>query len=99
MISFRLTTQSSDDLRRFLAIQTQMLGKILQEADLVSSSQIQAALQTQIQAPDLRIGEILAQRGLIKPETADFFAQDWSKVVAQSDKNALGYYLRQAAIL
>jgi hypothetical protein len=99
MISFRLTTQSSDDLRRFLAIQTQMLGKILQEADLVSSSQIQAALQTQIQAPDLRIGEILAQRGLIKSETADFFAQDWSEVVAQSDKNALGYYLRQAAIL
>jgi hypothetical protein len=99
MISFHLTPQSSDDLCRFLAIQTKMLGKILQEADLVSSSQIQAALQAQTQAPDLRIGEILAQRGLIKSKTADFFAQDWSKIITQSDKNALGYYLRQAAIL
>jgi hypothetical protein len=99
MIYFRLIPQSSDDLRRLLAIKTKMLGKILQEADLVSSSQIQEALQAQIQSPDLRIGEILTQQGLIKPETANFFAQDWSKVIAQSDKNALGYYLRQAAIL
>jgi hypothetical protein len=36
---------------------------------------------------------------LLKPETADFFAQDWTKAVIESDKQALGYYLQQAAIL
>lgn len=96
---YRLTPQSNSELRRFLSIQTKPLGKILQEADLVSSFQIESALQDKIQHPDLRIGDILAQRGLIKPETADFFVQDWSKIVIQPNKNALGYYLTQAAIL
>ncbi len=41
----------------------------------------------------------MAKKAIIKPETADFFAQDWSKVVIQPEKDALGYYLRQAAIL
>ncbi|NJL53552.1 MAG: hypothetical protein HC930_17805 [Hydrococcus sp. SU_1_0] len=36
---------------------------------------------------------------MLKPETADFFAQDWIKAVTESDKHALGYYLQQAAIL
>ena len=95
----RLTPKSNSDLSRFLSVSTKPLGKILQEADLVSSFQIKSALQDQMQHPDLRIGKILAQQGLIKPETADFFAQDWSKVLMQPDKNALGYYLKQAAIL
>ncbi|BAZ46787.1 hypothetical protein NIES4102_38270 [Chondrocystis sp. NIES-4102] len=95
----RLTPQSNALLRHFLGIQTKMLGEILQEADLVSSAQIQAALEVQLQSPDLKVGEILAKQGLIKPETADFFAQDWLKIIAQPHKNALGYYLRQAAIL
>ena len=97
--SYRLTPKSNSDLSRFLSVSTKPLGKILQEADLVSSFQIKSALQDQMQHPDLRIGKILAQQGLIKPETADFFAQDWSKVLMQPDKNALGYYLKQAAIL
>ena len=54
------------------------LGMILLEADLVSVSQIQVALQDQLYRPDLLLGEILATRGWINPETADFFAQDWS---------------------
>jgi hypothetical protein len=96
---YRLTPQSYSDLRYLLSIQTKLLGTILQEADLISSFQLASALKNQVQYPDLRIGEILAQKGLIKPETADFFVQDWSKIVMQPEKNALGYYLQQAAIL
>lgn len=96
---YRLTPQSYSNLRRLLSIKTKPLGKILQEADLISPFQLESALSNQVQYPDLRIGEILAQDGLIKPETADFFVHDWLKVVMEAEKNALGYYLQQAAIL
>jgi hypothetical protein len=99
MKSYRLTTKDAADLSRLVAIKTKTLGEILREADLVSSWQIESALQDKIQYPDLRIGEILAQKNLLKPETADFFVQDWTKAVIESDKHALGYYLQQAAIL
>lgn len=99
MTSYRLTPQSRADMLRFLAIQTKPLGEILQSADLVSAWQIESALQDKIQYPDLRIGEILAQKEVIKPETADFFAQDWTKAIVKPEKNAIGYYLQQAAIL
>lgn len=99
MKSYRLTAKDRANISRLVAMQTKTLGEILQEADLVSSRQIESALQDKIQYPDLRIGEILAHKKWIKPETADFFAQDWSKAVMESEKNALGYYLKQAAIL
>ena len=96
---YRLTPQSKQDLCRLLSLKTKPLGKILQEADLISSFQLEAALANQVQNPNLRIGEILAQRGLIKPETADFFVRDWSKVIMEPEKNALGFYLQEAGIL
>ena len=99
MTSYRLTPKARADIRRLIALQTMTLGETLRKADLISSFQIESALQTQIDQPNLRIGEILAQQGLIQPKTADFFAQDWSKIVIQSEKDALGYYLEQAAIL
>ena len=94
-----LSSKLKSDLRCFPSIPTQPLGLILQQADLVSSFQIESALQDQILRPDLRIGEILSQKGLIKTETADFFVQDWSKALIHPDKNALGYYLKQAGII
>lgn len=99
MISYRLTPKAYFDINRLIALQTKTLGQTLREADLISSYQIKSALQTQQNYPNLRIGEILAQQGLIKPKTADFFVQDWSKIVIQPEKYALGYYLKQAEIL
>ena len=99
MKSYRLTAQAHADISRLLAVQTKTLGEILQSADLISDWQIESALKDKLQYPDLRIGEILAQKEFIKPKTADFFAQDWTKAVIESEKNALGYYLQQAAIL
>ncbi len=77
------------------------LGMILLEADLVSVSQIQVALQDQIYRPDLLLGEILATRGWINSETADFFAQDWSYLLQHKQElsKPLGWYLQQAALL
>jgi hypothetical protein len=99
MKSYRLTAKDRADLSRLVAMQTKTLGEILRDADLVSPWQIESALQDKIQHPELRIGEILAQKDLIKPETANFFAQDWTKAVIEAEKNTLGYYLQQAAIL
>lgn len=99
MRSYRLTPKARSDIRRLLAVQTKTLGEILQDAGIVSSFEVESALQIQVQQPDLRIGEILAQQGLIQLKTADFFVHDWSKIIIQPQKDALGYYLQQAAIL
>lgn len=96
---YRLTPQSYSHICRLLSIQTKPLGQILQEADLISAFQLETALSNQILSPELKIGEILAQDGLIKSETADFFVDHWSKVVLEGEKNALGYYLKKAGIL
>jgi hypothetical protein len=99
MKSYRLTSKDRAYISRLVAVQSKTLGEILREADLVSPWQIKSALQEKTQHPDLRIGEILAQKNLIKPETANFFAQDWTKAVIEAEKHTLGYYLKQAAIL
>jgi hypothetical protein len=99
MKSYRLTPKARTELSRLLQVQSKTLGEILREADLISPWQIESALQDKMQYPKLRIGDILAQKNLIKPETADFFAQDWTKAVVEAEKHTLGYYLRQAAII
>ena len=98
-MSRHLTYKSYLDLQRLLSVQTKKIGTILQEADLITDREIRSALQTQVGTPHLKLGEILAQQNSIEPETADFFAQEWSKIVIQPEKDALGYYLKQAAIL
>ena len=75
------------------------LGQLLNEAGLISAHQIEIALQQQAKIPQLKIGEIFSLRGWIKQETADFFAEKWSKLLQQEQKRPLVYYLRQAALL
>ena len=53
------------------------IGEILQEAGLITSPQLQVALRDQTYYQDMRLGEILALRGWVGQETADFFAQEW----------------------
>ncbi|HHP7231571.1 MAG TPA: pentapeptide repeat-containing protein [Xenococcaceae cyanobacterium] len=76
----------------------QPLGEILVEAGLVSISQIEIALQEQINS-DLRIGEILAAHGWISQETADFFVLKWSKLLQEPQKKPLVYYFSEAGLL
>lgn len=81
------------------AIQPKLFGMVLREADLVSIPQIQLALQSQKEHPELRLGDILALRGWLKPETADFLVQDWPKLLKQEKREPLGYYLQKSALL
>ncbi|WP_253274184.1 hypothetical protein [Myxosarcina sp. GI1] len=75
------------------------LGEILQDAGLVTDSQIKVALFDQKNYQDLRVGEILAMRGWIEQTTADFFGEQWLDFVNQQQKHPLGYYLKQAGLL
>jgi hypothetical protein len=79
-------------------VKRKRIGEILLAADLVSPAQIDVALQDQ-QYNQLHLGEILALRGWIKQETADFFACQWSEKVTATGKLPLGYYFKEAALL
>jgi hypothetical protein len=78
---------------------TKQIGLLLQEAALVSPAQIEVALLDQSIYTDLRLGEILALRGWVKQETADFFAECWSAEIDLDQDYPLGYYLKSAALL
>ena len=77
------------------------IGEILIEADLVSIPQVNVALKEQMDhhTPYMRLGEILAMRGWIKQETADFFAVDWFNLIQQNSRQPLGWYLQQSKLL
>ncbi|BAY23158.1 hypothetical protein NIES2100_29220 [Calothrix sp. NIES-2100] len=75
------------------------LGKVLQQADLISSEQVEIALQEQSQVTGLRLGEILALHGWVKQETADFFSQQWPVLLERTPKQPLGRYLAAAGLL
>ncbi len=80
----------------------QPLGSLLQQAKLVTPSQVEAALTVQTKQPQRRIGEILAHEGWVKQQTADFFAERWSLVIEQAKQGSpksLGYYLKEAGLL
>jgi hypothetical protein len=75
------------------------IGTILQEADLITIPQLEVALRDQAYYEDMRLGEILALRGWIKQDTADFFVQDWFKLVNNRINHPIGFYLNKAGLL
>jgi hypothetical protein len=75
------------------------LGLVLRKAGLVSSEQIEKALKESLLLPKCKIGEILAIRGLIKPQTADFFAEIWPGILATRKLQPLGQYLKAASLI
>ena len=76
------------------------LGSILREAGLISEAQLQVALRDQSFNSHLRLGEILAARGWLKQETADFFAEQWYKLLrSHRRRQPLGYYLKASGLL
>ena len=76
-----------------------LLGETLQKAGLITKSQIQVALVDREYNQELRLGEILAIRGWIEQQTADFFADEWQLLLEQQNKYPLGYYLRKSGLL
>ena len=88
------------DSRTHLALRRkQKIGILLREADLISSKQIELALQAKKHYSHLRLGEIIAMQGWLKPETADFFVEEWSNLLQSRCREPLGHYLQQAALL
>ena len=77
----------------------ELLGQTLRKAGLVSFSQIQVALSDQEYNQSLLIGEILALRGWVEQQTADFFADEWRPLIDQLEKYPLGYYLVKSGLL
>ena len=75
------------------------LGLVLRKAGLVSSNQIEKALQESSYLPHCKIGEILAIRGWIKPQTADFFAEVWPRILASKKLQPIGQYLKAASLI
>ena len=75
------------------------IGEILKEADLITSPQLEVALRDQTYYEDMRLGEILALRGWIKQDTADFFVQEWYKLANRRIEHPLGFYLNKAGLL
>ena len=76
------------------------IGEILQDAGLITSPQLQVALRDQTYYQDMRLGEILALRGWVEQETADFFAQEWFKLINNRRiERPIGFYLQKAGLL
>ncbi|MBE9045272.1 hypothetical protein IQ255_12845 [Pleurocapsales cyanobacterium LEGE 10410] len=77
----------------------QPIGEILQEAGLITNPQLELALRDQLYYQDMRLGEILALRGWVKQNTADFFVQEWFKLVDKKIEHPIGFYLNRAGLL
>ena len=75
------------------------LGLVLQKAGLISDEQLATALQEKSRLSNLKLGEIMAIRGWIKLETANFFAEQWPQLLNQFQNRPLGQYFKAAALL
>ncbi len=75
------------------------LGLVLQKAGLVSPEQVKIALEERINLPDRRIGEIMALKGWIQPQTADFFAEQWPKLLLETKQPPIGQYFKAAGLI
>lgn len=75
------------------------LGLVLQQAGLVSPEQVQIALAARGISPQTKIGEIMAIKGWIQQQTADFFAEQWPQLIEQQLERPLGQYLKAAGLL
>ena len=90
---------SRSDLLKTNILGSQCIGEILIQANLILPAQLQVALVDQQFSEQMLLGEILALRGWINQQTADFFADQWSKIIHSEFRNPLGYYLLTAALL
>ena len=75
------------------------LGEVLCQSGLITVAQLEVALYDQREYSHIRLGEILALRGWLKQETADFFAEQWPQLYTNGHQHPLGHYLQQAALL
>ena len=68
------------------------------EAGLISAIQLEIVLKEQ-QRHDIRIGELFALHDWINQKTADFFVEQFPKLIKEPQKRPLVYYFKEAALL
>ena len=75
------------------------LGLVIQAAGLVTPQQVQLALEDRQILTNLKIGQIMAMRGWINQQTADFFAEQWSQLLNSLPKEPIGQYFKAAGLI
>ena len=75
------------------------LGIFLQNVGLISSQQLENALEIQSQYTQMKIGEILVLQEEIKPQTLDFFVHKWREIKEEGQQFPIGYYFKNASLL
>ncbi len=75
------------------------LGKVLEQAGLISDFQIRIALDIQSKDNQVKFGTILVSQGILKQKTVDFFAEQLPKLLQQPKTEPLGYYLQEASLI
>jgi len=74
------------------------LGVYLRQAGLISDAQLEIIIEQQRKRPNLRLGDFLTMYGWLKPETVDFFAEQFPQL-PRMNPQPLGQYLKAAALL
>jgi tetratricopeptide (TPR) repeat protein len=91
---------SFNNFQKLNATSSKPLSILLKEAGLISSAQLEAALQQQSQESEKKkLGEVLVARGLLKQQTIDFFVNELPKLRTQPAQKPIGQYLKQAGLL
>ena len=75
------------------------IGKLLQDAGLISEEQLAMALKMQSQYTEMKLGEILALQSAVKVQTVDFFVDTWQEIEQEGAQFPLGYYFKKAYLL
>ncbi|VEP17828.1 hypothetical protein H1P_6480007 [Hyella patelloides LEGE 07179] len=76
-----------------------LMGMFLQDADLISSYQWQNALDIQAKYTKVKLEQILVSQKIIKPQTLDFFGNQWQKIKEEGRQFPIGYYLQDSGLL
>ena len=75
------------------------IGTLLQEAGLITETQLSASLEEQTYQRHLLFGELLAKKGLIQLPTADFFVEEFPQLCENQKDYPLGEYFKAAGLL
>lgn len=75
------------------------IGRLLQDAGLVTEQQVRETLSEQFYQRHLLFGELSAKKGLIQPETADFFVEEFPLLRKAEKDYPLGEYFKVAGLL
>ncbi|NEN93561.1 MAG: hypothetical protein F6K48_33670 [Okeania sp. SIO3H1] len=75
------------------------IGKLLQQAGLITGNQVEEILQYQRSNCHLRFGEIAVMWRITNQETVDFFVYLFPELITDNPKKTVGEYLKLAKLL